>query len=142
MTLTKKQEAFAEEYVLDHNGTQACIRAGYSEATASQMAYKLLRNIEVQKYINGLYDARKYRADVTEGEIIRNMKRLATTSFKDSDQINAWDKLAEYIGLKDKHKRKNMNEESSIEDMREEDVDRELEKFKKILGMEEEEKKP
>lgn len=31
--LTKKQEAFCQEYVVDFNGTQAAIRAGYSGKT-------------------------------------------------------------------------------------------------------------
>ncbi|WP_198585325.1 terminase small subunit, partial [Escherichia coli] len=36
--LTDKQELFAREYLKDLNGTQAAIRAGYSEKTANEQA--------------------------------------------------------------------------------------------------------
>ena len=40
--LTRKQHAFVREYLLDKNGTQAAIRAGYSAPTAAEQAYDLL----------------------------------------------------------------------------------------------------
>ena len=36
--LTEKQKAFVKEYVIDFNGTQAAIRAGYSAKTANRIA--------------------------------------------------------------------------------------------------------
>lgn len=42
--LTPLQRLFVLEYLKDFNGTQAAIRAGYSEKTASQIAYELLQN--------------------------------------------------------------------------------------------------
>lgn len=35
--LTKKQNRFVEEYLIDLNATQAAIRAGYSVATAKDI---------------------------------------------------------------------------------------------------------
>lgn len=49
--LTDKQEIFVREYMVDWNATQAAIRAGYSEKTASEMAYQLLHKTSVQKAI-------------------------------------------------------------------------------------------
>ena len=43
MTLTAKQARFVEEYLVDLNGTQAAIRAGYSPKTAAATASRLLR---------------------------------------------------------------------------------------------------
>lgn len=40
-------ERFAREYVVDYNGTQAVIRAGYSEKSAASQASRLLRNDKV-----------------------------------------------------------------------------------------------
>lgn len=40
--LTPKQARFAEEYVLDHNGAAAAVRAGYSARSAKQIANELL----------------------------------------------------------------------------------------------------
>lgn len=36
MALRGKQQAFVDEYMQDHNATQAAIRAGYSKKTAQQ----------------------------------------------------------------------------------------------------------
>jgi len=49
--LTRKQQRFADEYLLDANATQAAIRAGYSEKTAYSQGQRLLKNVEVKKYI-------------------------------------------------------------------------------------------
>ena len=51
MALTKKQKVFADEYLVDTNATQAAIRAGYSEKTAYSQGQRLLKNVEVQNYI-------------------------------------------------------------------------------------------
>ena len=40
--LTPKQQRFVEEYLVDSNGTQAAIRAGYSPKTANEQACDLL----------------------------------------------------------------------------------------------------
>ena len=42
MKLTAKQIRFVDEYLVDFNGTQAAIRAGYSEKTAAATATGLL----------------------------------------------------------------------------------------------------
>lgn len=40
--LTNKQASFCRQYVVDCNGTQAAIRAGYSERTANEQAAQLM----------------------------------------------------------------------------------------------------
>ena len=49
--LTPKQAAFVEEYLKDLNATQAAIRAGYSEKTASSIGEENLRKPEISKAI-------------------------------------------------------------------------------------------
>ena len=51
MALTAKQKRFCEEYLIDLNATQAAIRAGYSKKTAYSQGQRLLKNVEVQKYL-------------------------------------------------------------------------------------------
>jgi phage terminase small subunit len=46
--LTDKQLRFVLEYMIDNNGTQAAIRAGYSPNTAESQACRLLRNAKVR----------------------------------------------------------------------------------------------
>lgn len=45
--LTPKQERFVQEYMIDLNATQAAIRAGYSEDTAGQIGFEILKKPEV-----------------------------------------------------------------------------------------------
>ncbi len=49
--MTEKQKRFADEYLIDLNATQAAIRAGYSKKTAYSQGERLLKNVEVEKYI-------------------------------------------------------------------------------------------
>jgi len=50
--LTTKQKRFCTEYLIDLNATQAAIRAGYSEKTAYSMGQRMLKNVEIKKYID------------------------------------------------------------------------------------------
>jgi phage terminase small subunit len=54
--LSDKQKAFAENYCGKHigNAMQAAIAAGYSPATALGHSHKLLKNKDVQEYIEYL----------------------------------------------------------------------------------------
>lgn len=47
----KKHEKFCTEYVKDMNATQAAIRAGYSENTASAQGSRLLNNVNVKQRV-------------------------------------------------------------------------------------------
>lgn len=50
--LTAKQQAFVREYAVDHNGTQAAIRAGASPASAKVTASRWLTNANVRAAID------------------------------------------------------------------------------------------
>lgn len=50
--LTEKQKRFCDEYLIDLNGTQAAIRAGYSEKTAKQIANENLTKPYLREYID------------------------------------------------------------------------------------------
>ena len=63
MSLTKKQKRFAYEFSVDHNATQAAIRAGYAEGTARQQGYRLVKMVAVKQLISRL-DLEK-RADLS-----------------------------------------------------------------------------
>ena len=45
------RERFVREYLVDRNGTQAAIRAGYSPKTAAAQASRLLRDVKVQQAV-------------------------------------------------------------------------------------------
>ena len=49
--LAARQQRFVEEYLLDLNGSQAAIRAGYSEQTATMQASRMLTNANIARAI-------------------------------------------------------------------------------------------
>lgn len=53
-TLNPKQKRFAQEWVQDHNGTQAAIRAGYSARTAQEQSSELLSKPILQQAVAAL----------------------------------------------------------------------------------------
>ena len=50
--LTKKNEVFCEEYLIDLNATQAAIRAGYSVDSAGSIGSELLKKPEIRARID------------------------------------------------------------------------------------------
>lgn len=68
--MTPKQEAFAREYMIDLNATQAAIRAGYSEATAAEQASRLLKDVKVAAIVQAAMDARSERTEITADYVL------------------------------------------------------------------------
>lgn len=66
VNLTERQKRFGDEYFIDLNLTQAAIRAGYSEKTAYSAGQRLLKNVEVQKYIQERLKSRQERTEITQ----------------------------------------------------------------------------
>jgi phage terminase small subunit len=76
-TITDQQERFAREYIVDRNGTAAAVRAGYSEATASQAATRLLKHEGIVAFIANLTEKRNARVELTPARLLEELGRLA-----------------------------------------------------------------
>lgn len=109
MALNPKQQQFAAEYTVDFNATAAAIRAGYSQKTAGQKAYKLLHMPEVQKAVQEEVKKRQERTQ-TDGDYVINKLReiadMAAADFTDSNlkfsnKIRALELLGKHLGLFD-----------------------------------------
>lgn len=88
MSLNPKQQRFCEEYVVDLNATQAAIRAGYSEKTASQQGERLLRNVEIKSCIQKLQGVKSQETGITAEKLFLEIGRLAFSDVRklfDSD---------------------------------------------------------
>ena len=85
-TLTAKQQAFIDEYLIDLNGTQAYLRAfpGVKETTARANAARLLANADIQDAI-----AEKRAKTAEKLEITREMaiQQLGRLSFSDPRKL-------------------------------------------------------
>ena len=66
----KKHERFCMEYVIDLNGTQAAIRAGYSEKTARVQASQLLTNPNILARVRELQQEQRERLVLNQDYVI------------------------------------------------------------------------
>lgn len=78
--LTDKQKKFCYEYCVDLNGTQAAIRAGYSEKTAAAIASQNLIKLNIQSEIKKLQDNLAETAGLTKLRIINEHIKIAFSS--------------------------------------------------------------
>lgn len=74
--LSDKQRIFVEEYLVDLNATQAAIRAGYSERTASRIGPQLLGKNWVREAIEKAQAKRARRVEVTQDYVINNLVEI------------------------------------------------------------------
>lgn len=72
--LTPKQALFIKEYQVDLNGTQAAIRAGYSEKTAAEQASRLLSNVKIQEAIAENSKKRAEKVDISAEYVLNTIK--------------------------------------------------------------------
>lgn len=75
--LTEKQKKFCEEYVVDFNGTQAAIRAGYSEKTSNVTSSENLAKPNIQSYIQKLIKDREKRTEITADMVVKELAKIA-----------------------------------------------------------------
>lgn len=77
--MTRKQEAFVAEFLIDLNGAKAATRAGYSARTAGEQAYELLRNPEIAAAIERGMEQRLSRVDMKQDSVLYEMSLLANS---------------------------------------------------------------
>lgn len=85
--LEPRQQRFVDEYVIDFNGTQAAIRAGYSRKTASSIATENLRKPAIQAAIRDRMATISARCEVTAARVVRE---LAVVAFSDMRSFVEW----------------------------------------------------
>ena len=87
MKLTPKQMRFVDEWLIDFNGTQAAIRAGYSEKTAAATAARLLRNVNIPNEISRRQKDLQRRTEVTQERVVMELARVAFADATDFVQV-------------------------------------------------------
>lgn len=76
MALTRKQQRFVEEYLVDLNATQAATRAGYSAKTANEQGARLLANVSVAEAVQKAMDERSTRTEITADKVLQELAKL------------------------------------------------------------------
>jgi phage terminase small subunit len=92
--LTPKQTRFVEEYLVDLNGKQAAIRAGYSPRAAEVQASRLLRNAKVQAALELAIQVRSKRTELSSDRVVEELARIAFANMRDY-----WPRPGETIDL-------------------------------------------
>lgn len=98
--LSARQEQFVSQYLVDLNGTQAAIRAGYSPKTAAETACLALRSPKIKKRIERAKQQRMARVNVTQEQVLAEMALLANSrldwfSIDDDGQVQLTDHAPE-----------------------------------------------
>ena len=75
--MTPKQDRFVLEYMIDHNATQAAIRAGYSEKTAAEIGYEYLRKPHIAEAIRKAQTKRAERLELTAASVTTRLLVIA-----------------------------------------------------------------
>lgn len=109
--LTKKNEVFCEEYLIDLNATQAAIRAGYSVESAGSIGSELLKKPEIRARIDKEMAERSKRTGINADRVLRELARVAFLNPKDVIDLNtaevkedaSEDDLAVIAGVKVKY---------------------------------------
>jgi phage terminase small subunit len=86
--LSPKRERFCQEYLIDLNGTQAAIRAGYSPKTANEQAARLLADVNIRSRVEQLMKERSARCQVKQDDVITELKRLGFSNMQDFSKWN------------------------------------------------------
>jgi phage terminase small subunit len=75
--MNKKQQRFCQEYVIDHNATQAAIRAGYSEHSARITASKLLTKANIAGEVSRLEEEIAERCKIDAEKVLNELAKIA-----------------------------------------------------------------
>lgn len=74
--MNEKQLRFCEEYIIDHNATQAAIRAGYSPKSARTQASELLTKPNIQEKIQELAEKVSTENIATAEEVLLHFTKV------------------------------------------------------------------
>ncbi len=86
-TLTIKQRLFVDEYIIDFNGTQAAIRAGYSTRTAQEQSSRLLSNVMVAEAIDEAISDRRKRLRIDADTVLWKWWQIANADYNELSSV-------------------------------------------------------
>ena len=98
--LTKKQQLFVDEYLIDLNATQAAIRAGYSPETAKDIGCENLAKPNIKSEIDKALAIRSRRTGVNQDRVIQELGGIAfDPEEKTTDKLKALELLGKHLGM-------------------------------------------
>ena len=83
MPLSPLRARFVDEYMIDRNATQACIRAGYSPKAAKKIAYVVLNHHEVRAEIDRRTAILSEQAGVRAAQVVEKLAAIVNANIGD-----------------------------------------------------------
>lgn len=112
--MTEKQKIFADEYLIDLNGTRA-YRAAYpnckKNSSADASARKLLENPRIKEYINKRLDELKADRIADIQEVLEYLTSVMRREKKESVVVTVTKEVSEYVNGSDGKPRKQTKKE-------------------------------
>lgn len=103
MANTNKHKRFIAEYLIDQNGKQAAIRAGYSPKSAEVQASVLLRNPKIKAAIDKKIKKIADRSGISAEWVLKNLKEVAERCMQ-KVPVMRFDKVdKEYVQVEDEN---------------------------------------
>lgn len=84
--ITPKQKRFCDEYLVDHNGYKAAVRAGYTKKAARAQASRMLTKGNIKAYLAAKVKKIEDKLDISAERTLLEIARVAytpATSFYD-----------------------------------------------------------
>ena len=86
----KRHERFCREYIIDYNGTQAAIRAGYSQKSAASQANRLLRDADVLSRVRELQKEQTERLCLSADWVVQRLMQVVDRCLQ-LEPVLEWD---------------------------------------------------
>lgn len=83
MALTEQKKRFADKYFETLNGSFSAECAGYSSATARQIAHNLLQEPEVEDYITKLRDDYSIKHGINKDRVLNEYRKIAFSDIRE-----------------------------------------------------------
>ena len=100
--LSARQQRFVREYVLDFNGAQAAIRAGYSQKAAKEVAYRLLTYTHVTQAVEQQAQEAARKLEITRETVLQGLLEAAAMAKEEGSTlalVSAWREVAKLMGF-------------------------------------------
>lgn len=85
--LTEKQKAFADEYIISLNATEAAIKAEYSENTAKEIGSENLTKPNIRKYIEKRLKEKESERIASQDEVLEYLTKVMRGEEKEIDKF-------------------------------------------------------
>lgn len=100
--LTEKQRKFVDEYLVDYNGAQAVLRAGFETNHPKKIAYQLLRTEKVKAYLNFKADLKLKNSNIKPDYVIKKVVKAIEEADRDGKSaivLKGCELLARHLGM-------------------------------------------